>query len=464
MRSRRREIHQAILARLKTDEALPEVLAYHAQEAGLADQAITYWQTAGEQALARPAYAEALNHLGTALGMLREQPENESRQRREAGVLLLIGQARIPSLGYGAEATAAAFAEAERISRALRDPELRFPALYGTWVAHYVLDELPAALEQANAFLREAKPLDAVVPRMIGRRLRGTTLVRVGRIGEARVELEAAKALYDPQLHVGLADRFGQDPGVAIDCYLALASAFDGALDSARRLIDATIGRLAAINHVNTTGFALAHIGLFAAILNMPDRAVELTGRALEFAKRQQLPQWEGMALAAAGLCRLHEERFSEAATASAEGLALYRRIGSAVFASPIYAYSALALARCGRPPEAREQLAEARRIVAHNQDRWCEPEVWRVEGLLALDAGDRGVAEARFQDALATARQLGLRPWELRSATTLARLWAEQGKRQEAHGLLHPVHAGFTEGFDLPDLKDAKTLLDELA
>jgi tetratricopeptide (TPR) repeat protein len=202
---------------------------------------------------------------------------------------------------------------------------------------------------------------------------------------------------------------------VATDCYLALAWAFDGALDSARRLIDATIGRLAAINHVNATGYALAHLGLFAAILNMPDRAVELTERALEFAKRQQLPQWEGMALAAAGLCRLREERFSEAAAASAESLALYRRIGSAVFASPIYAYSAFALARCGRPAEAREQVAEAHRIVAHNEDRWCEPEVWRVEGLLALDAGDQPLAEARFQDALANARQLGLRPWELR-------------------------------------------------
>jgi class 3 adenylate cyclase/tetratricopeptide (TPR) repeat protein len=464
LRSRRREIHQAILAWLETDGALPEVLAYHAQEAGLADQAIAYWQTAGEQALARPAYTEALKHFETALGMLREQPESESRQRREAGFLLLIGQARIPSLGYAAEATVAAFAEAERITRALHDPELRFPALYGAWTGHYVRDALPAALEQANAFCREAEALNAIVPQMIGRRIRGTTLVNMGRVREARAELEAAKALYDPKLHVALAHRFGQEPGVANDCYLTLAWALDGALDSAVRLIRTTISRLDDINHVNTTGYAFGHLGLFAAILKVPDLAVELAERGLELAKRQQLPLWEGFALSAVGLCRLSDDRFSEAAAAIAESLILYRRTGSSVLSSPFYAYRAFALSRCGRLAEAHEQLDEAHRIVADNEERWCEPEVWRIEGLLALDAGDQHVAEARFQDALASARQLGLHPWELRATTTLARLWAEQGKLQEAHGLLHPVYAGFTEGFDLPDLKDAKALLDELA
>jgi SAM domain (Sterile alpha motif) len=77
--------------------------------------------------------------------------------------------------------------------------------------------------------------------------------------------------------------------------------------------------------------------------------------------------------------------------------------------------------------------------------------------------AGDQRQAEARFQDALASARRLGLRPWELRAATTLACFWAEQGKGQDAHDLIHPVYAGFTEGFDTPDLKDAKALLDAL-
>jgi predicted ATPase len=160
----------------------------------------------------------------------------------------------------------------------------------------------------------------------------------------------------------------------------------------------------------------------------------------------------------------LSDDRFSEAAAVFAESLVLYRRTGSCVLVSPFYAFRAFALARCGRLAEAHEQLDEARRIVADNEERWCEPEVWRIDGLLALAAGDQQRAEARFHDALASARRLGLRPWELRAAAALARLWAEQGKRQDAHDLLHPVYAGFTEGLDLPDLKDAKALLDDLA
>jgi predicted ATPase len=377
---------------------------------------------------------------------------------------LLIGEALIPSAGYGAEATVDAFAEAERITRTMHDFELHFPALYGTWVAHYVRGELPAALEQADAFLREAESLDAVMPRLIGHRIRGCILVNMARVDEARTELETAKALYDPKLHVTLARRFGQEPGIANDCYLTLVRVLEGALDCAVRLIRGAVSRLDEINHVNTTGYALGHLGLFAAILNVPGLAAELAELGLEHARRQKLPLWEGFTLAATGVCRVHDGHFADAAAAFAEGFALYEGTRSAVLASPLYIFSALALARCGRPAEAHEQLAAVHRIVAHNEERWCEPEIWRVEGLLALDAGDQALAEARFQDAIACARRLGLRPWELRAATTLARLWAEQGERRRAHDLLLPVYAGFTEGFDLPDLKDAKALLDELA
>jgi class 3 adenylate cyclase/tetratricopeptide (TPR) repeat protein len=465
LKRRRRELHQAIFERQKAEGgSLPEVLAYHAQEAGLADEAIANWQAAGEHALTRPAYAEALKHFETALGRLRDQPESELRQRREAGLLLLIGRARIPHLGYAAKATVTAFAEAERLTRKLREPDLRLPALYGTWGGYYVRGELPAALEQADAFWREAEPLGAVVPQMIGRRIRGVTLVVMGEVGEARTELEAARGLYDAKLHVGLAERFGQEPGVATDCYLALAWALEGALDSAVRLIRTTMGRLEEINHVNTTGFGFGHLGCFAAILKVSNLAAELAERGLEHARRQQLPVWETLALSSIGLCYLNNNRFSKAVAAIAESLALYQRTGSGIFLAAIYANHALALARCGRLAEAHKQLEEARSVVEHNQERWCEPEVWRIDGLLALDSGDRRLAEARFHNALTSARRFGLRAWELRAAISLARLWADEGKRAEARDVLTPVYGWFTEGFETADLKDAQALLDELA
>ena len=98
-------------------------------------------------------------------------------------------------------------------------------------------------------------------------------------------------------------------------------------------------------------------------------------------------------------------------------------------------------------------------------KERWCEAEVNRVAGEIALLSPERDPAKAKtyFERALSVARQQQAKSWELRAAMSMARLWRDQGKRHEAR-LLAPVYGWFTEGFDTPDLKEAKALLDELA
>ena len=101
---------------------------------------------------------------------------------------------------------------------------------------------------------------------------------------------------------------------------------------------------------------------------------------------------------------------------------------------------------------------------MARTEVRLFEAELRRIEGELRLLAGaPEAEAEACFAEALAVARRQEARSFELRAATSLARLWRDQGRRAEAHDLLAPVHGWFTEGFDTPDLRDAKALLDEL-
>ena len=99
-------------------------------------------------------------------------------------------------------------------------------------------------------------------------------------------------------------------------------------------------------------------------------------------------------------------------------------------------------------------------------KERWCEAEVNRIAGEIALKSPkpDAAKAEAYFDRALAVARQQQAKSWELRAAMSMARLWRDQGKRDEARELLAPVYGWFTEGFDTRDLKEAKELLDELA
>ena len=112
----------------------------------------------------------------------------------------------------------------------------------------------------------------------------------------------------------------------------------------------------------------------------------------------------------------------------------------------------------------ALERLAEAISLVKKTQERWCEAELHRLKGELLKADGECDQAEACFLDALAVARHQRARTWELRAAMSLARLWRDQGKREEARELLAPVYGWFTEGFDTLDLKEAKALLEELA
>jgi predicted ATPase len=122
--------------------------------------------------------------------------------------------------------------------------------------------------------------------------------------------------------------------------------------------------------------------------------------------------------------------------------------------------------AQGGRPAAGLENLDEALKQVEKTDGRWLEAELYRLRGELLLMAPDRQphAAEFCFQRAIATAREQCARMWELRTATSLARLWRDQGRRAEARDLLAPVYGWFTEGFDTPDLKKACVLLDDLA
>ena len=147
-------------------------------------------------------------------------------------------------------------------------------------------------------------------------------------------------------------------------------------------------------------------------------------------------------------------------------GLTAYRSTG-ATLCLPFYlSYLARAYAELGQFDDAWRCIGEAMTLIETTKERWCEAEVNRMAGEIALKSPepDAAKAEAYFERALAVARQQQAKSWELRAAMSMARLWRDQGKRDEARELLAPVYGWFTEGFDTLDLKEAKALLDELA
>jgi predicted ATPase len=158
--------------------------------------------------------------------------------------------------------------------------------------------------------------------------------------------------------------------------------------------------------------------------------------------------------------------RESDAIHTITSGIEAWRSNGGTLFV-PIYlSYLARIYAELGLSDDARRSIGEASALIEATKETWCEAELHRIAGEIALQSPERDTAkaEAYFEHALAVARQQQAKSWELRASMSLARLWRDQGKVQEAHELLAPVYGWFTEGFDTRDLKEAKGLLEELA
>jgi predicted ATPase len=146
------------------------------------------------------------------------------------------------------------------------------------------------------------------------------------------------------------------------------------------------------------------------------------------------------------------------------EGMAASQSIGARCYLSGILGALAEAQAKAGHLEEGLVTLAEALALVEETNERYCEAELYRLRAELLLMQGDDAEAEASFHKAIEVARRQQAKSWELRAAISLARLWQKQGRTDEAGQVLGQVYGWFAEGFDTPDLKEAKALLDEIA
>jgi predicted ATPase len=179
----------------------------------------------------------------------------------------------------------------------------------------------------------------------------------------------------------------------------------------------------------------------------------------------REAPFWEALGTAARGWLFTQIGKASDAVAAITSGITSLRSTGAALYEPWHLWYLAMAYADLGQPDDARRCIDDAIEKVERSKKKWCEAEVHRIAGEIALKSQpDAAKAEKHFERALVVARQQQAKSWELRAAMSMARLWRDQGKRDEARELLTPVYGWFTEGFDTLDLKEAKALLEELA
>jgi class 3 adenylate cyclase/predicted ATPase len=478
LREQRRALHARIAEALESQfaeiaESQPEWLARHCTEAGLSEKAAHLWGKAGQRSLERSALVEAAEQLGRALAEIATLPGTPRLRRDQIKLQIALITPLLHVKGYAAPETQTAVErarllidQAEMLGEPLEDPLLLFSVLYGSWVGNYISFNGNVMRKLAAQFLALAEKQETTGPLLIADRITGISLLCTGDIARCRAHFDRAIALYDPAEHRSLAVRFGHDARVAVLSYRSWALWMLGYPEVAIADVERALKDAREIGQAATLAYAFSHASITHLLCRNYAVAAAEAQQIVAIAEEKGALFWKSHGISMLGCASALTGRASEAVHMITSGLAAYRSTGSNAWLPLYISYLAWAYAELGQFDEAWHCMREALASVETTGERWLEAEIHRVAGEIALASPERDVtgAEAYFERALAIARAQQAKSWELRAATSLARLWRDRGKRRQAGDLLAPVYGWFGEGFDTLDLKQAKALLDELA
>ena len=481
LREPRRTLHARIAATLESDfadiaENQPEVLARHCTEAGLIEKAAGLWGKAGQRSLARSALVEAAEQLKRAVDQIATLSATPVLRREQIEFQIALAYVLMSTKGIAAPETKAALEQAHSFierAEALGEPsgdQQMLLVLNGFWLASYVAFNGDKARELAAQFLALAEKEGAIIPLTMGHRQMGVSLMRTGDIANGRAHFDRAVEIWDHALRPR-ATRTNEDfwvpfltpPSTSLlaDRSIALWTLGypEAALADARRVVKDT-GDLSRF-----LAYGLAIVSRVLILCGDYEVANAQLDKVIAWADEKGAMFWKAMAMEAKGLLLFLTGKASDALQIITSALAAWRSMGSTAAMPSYLSHLAAVYADNGQFDEAWRCIDEAMVTVKTTKEMICEPEVNHLGGEIALKSPERdsAKAEAYFERALTVARQQQAKSWELRAAMSLARLWRDQGKTQQARELLAPVYGWFTEGFDTLDLKEAKALLEEL-
>jgi predicted ATPase len=300
---------------------------------------------------------------------------------------------------------------------------------------------------------------------MVGHRLMGSSLMLTGDIAEGRKHYDQAVALYDPATHRAVTTRFGQDLGIANLAYRSAALWLLGYPKAAQTDNDNSVKEARETGHGTTLVLALTFLSVNDLLASRDYAAAKATtDELIALSDEKGALFWKAHGTLLRGQLFALEGQATDAVEAISSSLATIRSTGTKMYVPWFLTCLSKAHADLGQFDVAWRSISEAMAQIEATEERWCKAEVNRVAGEIALMQQDKQKAQSYFDRAIAIARQQQAKSWELRAAMSLARLWRDQGKVSEARELLAPVYGWFTEGFDTRDLKEAKTLLEQLA
>jgi predicted ATPase len=460
--------------RLKTNSRkLPRTSPSCCRVTGLTEKAASLWGKAGPRSLQRSALVEAIEQFKRALAQIALLPSTPALRRMQINLQVALITPLFHVRGYGGLETKASLEQArllleqaDVLGETPEDPLLLYSVLFGFFVANFNTFNDDVCRDLGTQFLELAEKQRASYPLVVGHNILGAALLLRGDIAEARAHFDQGIALYDPSQHRLLATRFGEDHGVVSFCWRASALWLIGYPETARADIDQAFKNARESGHAVSLIWAFNFACSIEILCGNYTTANARVDELIALTDEKDAAWWRTIGMLNRGRLLGLTGRAADAIQLISSGLITWRSLGS-IWLNPTWLSAwASAEAELGQFDDAWRCIDEAMMAIKTTGERWFEAEVNRLAGEIALKSPQHEVtkAQAYFERALTIARQQQAKSWELRAAMSMARLWRDQGKRDEARDLLAPVYGWFTEGFDTVDLKEAKALLEELA
>jgi class 3 adenylate cyclase/tetratricopeptide (TPR) repeat protein len=462
LRSRRVQLHARIVAAFEnhfpeTVTAQPTLLAQHCAKAGMPDKAVVYWRNAGQQAIARSATVEAEESCRQGLAMLNTLPESSERDTRELELCSALVSALQRTRGYSAPQTVEAGARVRVLAEKVGNLSQLVRQETRTWGAVLTAGDYAGAATIADHILDLAQ-----------RQGRNTAHLAFAHYTQVQTRFysgdligaeEQFARLNELIQTVGLKQIAGIAPitiGVT-----GLGAWILGRADSGGE----RMARAVALARDSKQPFDLAMALLFEGYLHRfqrePRQAEAVCTQLLSLSEEHGFAYARDLARGLIGWARAQLGCTGEGVSLIRQALAGFEESGARVGTTDVLTRLAEAQTLDGATDVALDTMELA--LKENPEELVFRPNAITYRGALRLQMGQNESAEVDFRDAITLAKRMRAKAWELRAATSMAQLWRDQGRRQQAHELLAPVYGWFTEGFDTPDLKEAKALLEQL-
>jgi predicted ATPase len=427
------------------------------------ERAIHWSLQASQQATRLFAYREAVALARRGLSLVPMMPDSPARAKQELALQIALGPVLMSTVGWGSAEVGATYQRAQELCRQVGDSSQLCGVLWGLWYFHLIRAELQTARQFAEQLFALAQSNQDRTLLLLAHRVRGQTLYLMGELPEAQAHLEQGARLYDPKQHGELGSRYGQDPGVICRSFAALALWHQGYADRAAEMSREALSLARGSPHSYTLVFAL----VLAANLHRLRREEGLTHEHAEAVATLSTEQgftpfvFYGSIMAGWALAIRGEDRIAQIR----QGLAAWQAQVGELWRPFYCAMLAEAYGKMGQSEHALTLVSEALAIVDKTGERHFQAELFRLKGefLLAFPGENQAEAEGCFRQAIAVAQKQSAKSFELRAVVSLSRLLQRQGKQAEAREMLAEVYGRFTEGFDTPDLQDAKVLLEAI-